>query len=425
MVAGRRWGKSLVASKEAAPVILTPDTLGYVVSTTHDLAYKVFKEIYKDLIMTAQLGQYLVSKSMSKPYSMVFDFPWGEGLSEVHCKSAENPDNLVGDKLDWLIFDEAAQSSMRIWEQYLEPALADRDGWALFITTPRGYNWIYELYKRGKDPGEPDWQSWKGPTSDNPIIKRSFLARARRKADDATYRQEYDADFTISTGQVYPSFTEETHVVPHQEMEIPKEWRRYRMIDWGFSPDPFVMLWAAVDGEDRIHIYHEYVQRRRSLKKHANFLVRQVRKRQEDVKTIKLRGEWVVLSRNKHIPPFDDEKTDYEWTVADPHASGRSNMVTMDEHGIPCWGRSTRIDDGLDKVRERLAIRDDGTPGLYVSSACVETVNEFNLYAYPENESKNVGDNPTDYNNHSMDCIRYLIMAFETGGMTHVRPTLG
>ncbi len=423
--AGRRWGKSLVASKEAVPAILTTDTLGYIVSTTHDLTYKVFKEVYKDLIVKAQLGAYLKRKSLSAPYFLVFDFPWGEGLSEVYCKSAENPNNLVGDKLDWIVFDEAAQSHLRIWEQYLEPALADRDGWALFISTPRGYNWFYDLYKRGKDPNDTDWESWKAPTSDNPIISKKFLARARHSNDDASYRQEYEADFTISTGQVYPGFTEELHVVPHQEMKIPAEWPRYRMIDWGFSPDPFVMLWAAIDGEDRIYIYHEYIHRRRSLPKHANYLVRQVRKRNKDAKMIKVDGAWRVLSRNKHIPPFDTEKTEYVWTVADPHGAGRSNMATMQEHGIPCWGMSTRIEAGLDKVRERLAVRDDGTTGVYVSSACVETISEFNLYAYPESESKNVGDNPIDYNNHCMDCVRYFVMALETGGYTLVKPRLG
>jgi hypothetical protein len=423
MVAGRRWGKSLSAAKEADAMVLVPGTRGWVVSTTHDLAYKVFREIHHDLIIKADLGKYLIKKSMSPPYALHFNFPWGEGISEVECKSADNPDSLTGEGNDWVICDEAAQYSMRIWEMYLEPTLADRDGWAMFITTPRGYNWIYDLYKRGQDPNEPDWESWRCPTSDNPKIKRKFLERARRTNDDATYRQEYEADFTISTGQVYPDFQEDVHV--QYEMNIGRSWPRYRSIDWGYSPDPFVMLWYAVDGEGRIYIYDEYVKRRRSLAKHANFLVRKVQKRNKDAKTIKRNGEWLVVSRNNYVPPFDTEKTEYVWTVADPHGAGRSNMVTMGEHGIPCWGVSTRIEDGLDKVRDCLAIRDDGTTGLYVSNRCVETIREFNLYSYPEFDSRNVGENPIDYNNHCMDNIRYQVMALKSGTIRQERPRLG
>jgi hypothetical protein len=140
---------------------------------------------------------------------------------------------------------------------------------------------------------------------------------------------------------------------------------------------------------------------------------------------IKRNGAYVTVSRNRYIPPFDDKNTEYEWTIADPHAAGRSNMATMAEHGIPCWGLSTRIEEGLDKVRERLAIRDDGTTGIYVSHRCVETIKEFNLYAYPERDSRNVGDNPIDFNNHCMDTLRYFVMALELGDTESFRPRLG
>lgn len=420
VVAGRRWGKSKLAAKEGGSELINPGTLGAVIAPGHDQTAIVIDELEEDLLTTAGCQPHIATRHKSAPRLLEFD--WG---SSVRGFSADNIDAARGYKFNWLVFDEPAQCNLSAWEEVLDATLQDMDGWALFITTPKGYNWIYDFYMRGQNPDEPDWFSLQSPTWDNPYHNKKRLEAARRNLSPEVFRQEYGAEFTIMSGQVYSEFQPSIHIVPYQEMNIPKEWPRYRMLDWGYNPDPFVCLWAAVDGEDRIYIYHEYVRRRRSLPKHAKFLVDQVKKRQKDARSIRRNGEWLAISRNKHIPPFDSRGTHYQYTIADPHGAGRSNMATMLEYGIPCWGVSTRIEDGLDKVRQRLAIRDDGTTGIYVSSACVETIKEFNLYSYPESDSRNVGENPVDFNNHCMDCIRYLVMSFEYGNVKQVRPRLG
>jgi phage terminase large subunit len=420
IVAGRRWGKSKCASKEGGSELINPGTLGCIVAPGHDQTAIVLNEIEQDLLSTAGLNGHVKTRHKSAPRFLEFD--WG---SSVRGFSADNIDAARGYKFNWMVFDEPAQCNLSAWEEVLEATLQDMDGWVLFITTPQGYNWMYDFYMRGKDPNEPEWFSLQSPTWDNPYHNKKRLATAKRNLSEAVYRQEYGAEFTIMSGQVYSEFNYDTHVIPHNEMNIPKSWPRYRGIDWGYNPDPFAMLWFAKDGEDRLYIYHEYVKRRRSLPKHAKFLVEKVSKRQKSDREIRLHGVWRTVSRNKHIPPFDTRETHYEYTIADPHGAGRSNMATMLEYGIPCWGVSTRIEDGLDKVRQRLAIRDDGTPGIYVSSACVETIKEFNLYSYPESDSRNVGDDPIDYNNHCMDIIRYLVMSFRYGNTQNVRPRMG
>ena len=47
VVAGRRWGKSISAAKEAELMILKPRTRGWIVSKTYELGEKVYREIYK------------------------------------------------------------------------------------------------------------------------------------------------------------------------------------------------------------------------------------------------------------------------------------------------------------------------------------------------------------------------------------------
>lgn len=366
VVAGRRWGKSLSAAKEAEAMILDPSgTRGWVVSKTYDLAWKILREIYNDLIIKERLDKHLV---VNKSNPTKWEFSWG---SIVEAKSAMHPESLLGEGLDWVIFDECAKCKPSIWEMYLRPTLTDREGWALFITTPNGYNWIYDLYQRGKDPEHPDWASFKSPSWENPYLSKEDIAEAKRTLSEAAFAQEYGADFTISTGQVYKEFDEAYHAVPANELILNPDWPRYRSIDFGYE-NPFVCLYIAIDAEDRVIVYDEYVKQHRTMEQHA----------------IALR---------------DGKK--YEFTSCDP--SGATEKATLRENGLPTICTESEVVLGLEAVRQSLKMRDDGRPGLLISSKCVETIKEFNLYSYPE--TGNLEKPVKDYD-HCMDALRYFIV---------------
>jgi len=141
-VCGRRWGKSLTAARWAETKILIPGSRGWVVANTYDLTRKVIREIYTDMVVKFMKpgGMKLIKDIQSGPILM--EFPWG---STVEGKSCDQPNSLLGEGLDWIVFDESAKAKQRIWEYYLRPTLTDRNGEILFITTPNGYNWIYDL----------------------------------------------------------------------------------------------------------------------------------------------------------------------------------------------------------------------------------------------------------------------------------------
>ncbi len=370
IVAGRRWGKSLSAAKEAEAMILMEETRGWVVSKTYDLAKKVIREIYKDLIITHKIKP--VKNQMSGP--LVLEFSWG---SIVEGKSAEHPESLLGEGLDWLIFDECAKCDAVIWEQYLRPTLTDREGWALFITTPNGYNWVYDLWKRGHDPDYPEWDSFKSPSWENPHLSTQDIEEARRTLQEAVFMQEYGADFTLSSGQVYKEFDIVKHVIPESQLYIHHDWAKFRSIDFGYE-NPFVCLYITVDPEDRVIIYDEYYQRHRTVEHHSKIL--------------------------------NQFGTRFEITTCDP--SGASARATLLEHGIPTVALRTDVLTGLEAVRQCLKVRENGTPGLYVSSRCVNTIKEFTLYSYPV--SGNMEEPLKEYD-HCMDAIRYFVVYWRRG----------
>jgi hypothetical protein len=378
IVAGRRWGKSLSAAKEAEAMILAPRTRGWVVSKTYDLTRKVIREIYDDLIVRHRLKP--VKKQMGGP--IVLEFPWG---SWVEGKSAEHPESLLGEGLDWLVFDECARCHASVWEQYLRPTLTDREGWALFITTPNGYNWIYDLWKRGNDPEYSDWRSIKSPSWENPYLSREDIEEAQRTMSAEIFMQEYGADFTLLSGRVYKEFDEAVHVIPVDELSIHPGWPKFRSIDFGYE-NPFVCLYITVDPEERMIIYDEYYQRHRTVEQHADFL-------------------------NQHgDPSLPGSVGEFEYTACDP--SGASARATLLDNGIPTVAVRSEILQGLEAMRQQLKTRADGKPGLYVSSRCVETIKEFNLYSYPGNTN---AEDPVKEHDHAMDAARYFVVNWRRG----------
>jgi len=73
---------------------------------------------------------------------------------EVTVRSADDPDSLRGEGLDFVVMDECAFMQENAWIEALRPALSDRQGRAMFISTPKGRNWFWRIWQRGLDDGE-------------------------------------------------------------------------------------------------------------------------------------------------------------------------------------------------------------------------------------------------------------------------------
>jgi predicted phage terminase large subunit-like protein len=100
-----------------------------------------------------------------------------------------------------VIVDEAAhiRGLEDIWNQELRPALSDRQGRGVFISTPAGHNFFYRLFLR-RDDG---WQSWQYPTWSNPYVAQAEIDQARRELPALVFRQEYGAEFVQLEGAMF------------------------------------------------------------------------------------------------------------------------------------------------------------------------------------------------------------------------------
>jgi hypothetical protein len=86
----------------------------------------------------------------------------------------------------------------------IRPALSDKQGRALLISTPAGYNHFYKIYLAAHN--EPDWAVHTYTTLEGGNVTPEETESARHDMDERTFRQEYEASFESLAGRVYYAF---------------------------------------------------------------------------------------------------------------------------------------------------------------------------------------------------------------------------
>jgi predicted phage terminase large subunit-like protein len=175
---------------------------------------------------------------------------WGGG--EFWFKSADRPENLRGEGIDRLIMDEADFQNELVWEEVLRPALMDRMGIALFLSTPYVEDgWFHKLFKSGipleqrgdplpetpleeqapegtewqyhptpeelpeEIPYDPDVRSFQFPSWTNPYLDKAEVEKSRLRMPTITFRREIGAEFVGKVGaRVKSEWIRYTQMVP-------------------------------------------------------------------------------------------------------------------------------------------------------------------------------------------------------------------
>lgn len=216
LACGRRWGKTRLGVNECLDVAAKGGRAWWVAPS-----YKMSEVGWRPLRQIA--GK--VGAEIRKVDRQVI-LPGG---GEVSVRSADNPDSLRGEGLDFVVVDECAFVPELAWTEALRPALSDRQGRAMFISTPKGRNWFWRLWQRGTDDAQDEWRSWQFPTSGNPFIAATEIDAARRDLPERIYLQEYEARFLEDAGGVFRRVADaatatETGREPGHEYAIGADW---------------------------------------------------------------------------------------------------------------------------------------------------------------------------------------------------------
>lgn len=186
IVAGRRCGKSrLSAVALLVEGLRCPkgSAVMYVAPTQGQA-----RQIIWDLLM--DLGRDVIASS----HVNNMDITLING-AKIYVRGSDRPDTLRGVSLTFLVLDEVADIKAETWEKVLRASLSDKKGNALFIGTPKGRNWFYDMYNLGLNGVDEDWKSWHFTTKDNPLIDPKEIEGARKTLSSFAFKQEYEASF--------------------------------------------------------------------------------------------------------------------------------------------------------------------------------------------------------------------------------------
>lgn len=194
VAAGRRCGKSRLSAvtlliealncPEGSSVMYVAPTMGQARSIIwellHDLGRPVIKSSHvNNLEITLLNGR------------------------KILVRGADNPDSLRGVSLTYLVLDECAFIKQDVWEKILRAALSDRKGRALFISTPSGRNWFYDVFNLGQSGEDEEWKSWHFTTQDNETIDPKEIEAAKRTLSSFAFKQEYLSSFDTAGADVF------------------------------------------------------------------------------------------------------------------------------------------------------------------------------------------------------------------------------
>jgi phage terminase large subunit len=295
---------------------------------------------------------------------------------------SDNYNSLIGSNPVGVVFSEYSVAKPSAWD-YIRPILAENEGWALFIYTPRGPNHGHHLYSIARD--HPGWFSELLTVEDTGVLTPQDIEEERRSGmPEEMIEQEYFCSFSgVQLGSYYGKLIAAaekegrvTAVSYESASPVHTAW------DLGYSDDTVIWFYQVVAGEVRlIDYYSSYGQ---DIAHYAKVV---------HGKPYRYGNHWV---------PHDAVPK----TLA---ANGRSIIQQLWAEGIKARvAPNLDVQDGIQAVRQML-------PRCWFDKErCKDGIEALRLYQREWDEDRKCfKEKPLhDYTSHTADAARYLALVW-------------
>jgi len=352
---GRRWGKTKYSHLWLLKKAGKPKTINWLLCPTYRQAKDTSWSDLLDLV--SRLG--IVKKINQTDLRIEL-----KNGSIIALKGCDNENVLRGVKLNSCVLDECAFLKQTIWSDIIRPALADLRGEALFITTPKGRNWLYKLWEYGNTGKDADWASFHFTIYDNPHISREEIAQIKAEVSDLTFKQEFLAEVLANTGQVIPEFDDRKSVFAHGDRFVGHEaWDCVMPIDWGINDDTAV-TWLHIEPKTgRVIVSEEHVKNAWSVSRHAEIIKQKINLRP-------------IRPGNM---PLDQSAFRQEGT------SGTSIGKQFRKEDIPVVPADKNVGVAIE-VMKRFFHGDGNEPYVYISHKCAKVIRGLKDWEWGQHE---------------------------------------
>lgn len=308
------------------------------------------------------------------------DLPNG---SQVRLLGADNADALRGIYLDGVVLDEYGDQDPRAWSEVISPALADRQGWAVFIGTPKGRNSFYDIWDRGQS--DPKWFSMMLRASESGIIPASELEEQRQIKSEEEYAQEFECSFDAAVVGAYYGKLINQAEADKRIVGVPYDVASPVWTAWDLGIRDATAIWFAQYIGREIHVIDHYEASGVDLGHYVREVV----------------GKPYFYAG--HIVPHDAQAKEL--------GTGKSRLEVLASLGLKNLTVCPmhRVEDGINAVRVML-------PRCWFDATkCKRGLEALKLYrAEIDKKFKILRPRPVhDWTSHSADGFRYLAMGLQ------------
>src|SRR6202789_4533288 len=290
--------------------------------------------------------------------------------------------SLVGTNPGGIVFSEYALADPRAY-QYSRPILAANDGWALFISTPRGKNHLWDLWNIGIHNPET-WFVYKMTVEETKHISLQSIDEDRRTGEmsEDLIQQEYYCSFEMGVeGSYYAKYIDNLRlksqigtVTWEPAFKVHTAW------DIGVRDSTSIIFFQTIGQTIRIIDYYE--KNKEGLEHYAKVL------------------QSKPYSYGKHIAPHDIGVR--EW------GSGMTRIEKAKHLGVTfALSGDVSISDGIEAVRSSL-------PKVWIDDKlCSGLIKSLENYRQEFDAKRKVYNTRPlhDQFSHGADAMRYLCVS--------------
>ena len=364
LISGRRFGKTFLAIQEMAKFSRFPNQKVWYISPS----YRQSKTICWDMLKQQMIKHRWVQKINEADLSMVL-----RNNSVISLKGADNEQSLRGVGLNFVILDEFADIKPQAWYEVIRPTLSDTLGSALFCSSPKGFNFAYDLYSKQ----DPEWKSFKYTTLEGGQVSQEEIEQAKNDLDERTFQQEYLATFVNYAGIIYYNFDRNTHIIDHYERDS-----KVIHIGMDFNIDPMVCVVAQQRQNDLI--IDDEIQ---IWSSNTSEMIDEIKSRYQ--------GYRIVVYPD---PASRQRKTS---------AGGMTDLALLRNAGFEVRVRSQHplVRDRINAVNSKLK-NANGVSSLFITKSCKNLIKSLERQIYKEGTS--VPDKDSGFD-HFNDALGYMI----------------
>ena len=223
---------------------------------------------------------------------------------------------------------------------------------------------------------------------DNEVLMRNdpnYVRRLENLPENEKQAFLY-GNWDIFEGRFFGEWKEETHVI--KPFEIPREWKKYVSIDWGYN-DYTDVLWHATNGK-HIYTYRELHVKETSVRDVAHMIKQLMNYDEKPVLWVGSPDMWQTRgmgdkNHGANIAEVFAQEGIY-WTKAD-----NSRII------------------GWQVMREYMLNTDDETPRWQVFSTCANIIRCLPLAQYDDKKLEDMATEPHEITD-ALDSARYFLM---------------